>query len=592
MQYIEYVQTDGACWFDTGIIPDLSTKVELALTPITQRNYPWLVFIGAQNNDDSSDTFQIRRNNRNNNFEPKVDSQYTNVDYTQDTRYELSLDKDNFVVNGDSYSIGATSMDACNYTLFISAVHNPIWETGGNGSGVPYRASSAKFEEIKIYKNNVLVGDFRPANNNGSIGFYDTISQTFKANLGTGTPVAGPSLSSIIATASKTSLAATGETINISVSCENAWTSTQTGEWLTLSSTGDTGGTTITATAPSYSGATARETTITFLDTTTNDTAVITIKQKKYTSGQPVYLGGNEVTELYLGETAIAEAYLGENLVYSSGPFQGLKISPRSISFNPESLTANLKIKSSESWAITLPAWVGASSTSGNSGETTITLTATAQTANTSGSIVVTSSTYTASGAVSYSLGTPYIDVIGKLGIVTDFYVGQFYRNDNYIKFEVAVKGSATTTNKTYLYETNPTSPWFSMEGFVTNNHPYVNMASTTGALNGSTGGNGLDHPWTIIVDNGSGESIIDGATAQRKNISGNWPADNTPLIFFGTNSTNTRTRFYYMKIWDRSGNLVKHFVPDPSGSIKDLVSGTVYSITDTGSSTYGLELN
>lgn len=404
MQYIEYVQTDGACWFDTGIIPDLSTKVELALTPITQRNYPWLVFIGAQNNDDSSDTFQIRRNNKNNNFEPKVDSQYTNVDYTQDTRYELSLDKDNFVVNGDSYSIGATSMDACNYTLFISAVHNPIWETGSNGSGVPYRASSAKFEEIKIYKNNVLVGDFRPANNNGSIGFYDTISQTFKANLGTGTPVAGPSLSSIIATASKTSLAATGETINISVSCENAWTSTQTGEWLTLSSTGDTGGTTITATAPSYSGATARETTITFLDTTTNDTAVITIKQKKYTSGQPVYLGGNEVTELYLGETAIAEAYLGEDLVFSSGPFQGLKISPRSISFNKTDLTKTVKVKSSESWTMVIPAWVSASTLAGDSGVTDITFTTTVQTADTSGTVVVTSTNYEASANCQYLL--------------------------------------------------------------------------------------------------------------------------------------------------------------------------------------------
>ena len=113
-------------------------------------------------------------------------------------------------------------------------------------------------------------------------------------------------------------------------------------------------------------------------------------------------LGNDEILECYIGSDAITEAYLGEDLVFSSGPFQGLKISPRSISFNSESLTANLKIKSSESWAMTLPDWVGASSTTGDSGETIITLTATAQTANTQGTIVVDSANYSASVNVNF----------------------------------------------------------------------------------------------------------------------------------------------------------------------------------------------
>lgn len=211
----------------------------------------------------------------------------------------------------------------------------------------------------------------------------------------------------IYATPSKTVLANAGETINIAVVCENAWTVTGN-TWLTLSSTGDTGSTTITATAPDYSaGTSARTDTLTFSNTVTGDEAEITIKQKKYSSGQPVYLGGDEVTELYLGGNAVSEAYLGEDLVFSSGPFAGLKVSPKSLYFDSSNLTASVKVKASESWTMTTPAWISASTLSGDAGETIVTLTATAQSADTTGTIEVASANYSASTTASYALFTP-----------------------------------------------------------------------------------------------------------------------------------------------------------------------------------------
>ena len=168
--------------------------------------------------------------------------------------------------------------------------------------------SNTKIGRLKVYNNDVLVADFRPAQDNGSVGFYDEVGQVFYDSDGEQPWIAGPSLSSIVAEPSKTSLAATGETINIVVDCENAWT--VTGDtWLTLSSTGDTGSTTITATAPSYTGATARTETLTFTDSVTGDEAEITIKQKKYSTGQPFYLGGDEITEIYLGGDTISESW-------------------------------------------------------------------------------------------------------------------------------------------------------------------------------------------------------------------------------------------------------------------------------------------
>ena len=263
--------------------------------------------------------------------------------------------------------------------------------------------ANTKIGRLKVWLNDRLYADFVPAEDNGIVGFYDEVGQVFYDSDGSQPWIAGPEVASISVSASNTFLAAAGETISIEVSTENAWTLTTSGDtFLTFSSTGDTSGATITATAPNYSGSTAREEIIIFTDTNTSDTAEITIKQKKYSAGQPVYLGGAEVTELYLGDHQINEAYLGDVQVFSSGPFQGLKLSPKSFSFNSGSLSAICKVKSSESWTMTVPAWLTASTLTGDTGETVVTLTTTAQTADTSGVITVTSANYSASASCEY----------------------------------------------------------------------------------------------------------------------------------------------------------------------------------------------
>ena len=117
-------------------------------------------------------------------------------------------------------------------------------------------------------------------------------------------------------------------------------------------------------------------------------------------------LGNDEILECYIGTDAITEAYLGEDLVFSSGPFEGLKVSPKSISFNSGTLTATLKVKSSEAWTATTPAWITADVSTGDTGETIITLTATTQTATTQGTITVTSANYEASASCAFNLYT------------------------------------------------------------------------------------------------------------------------------------------------------------------------------------------
>ena len=141
-----------------------------------------------------------------------------------------------------------------------------------------------------------------------------------------------------------------------------------------------------------------------FTDTDTGDEVSLTIRQKKLSNGQPFYLGTDEISEMFLGLDGILEAYFGDVLVFSSGPFQGLKIIPSSISFTDASLTASVKVKSSEAWTMTIPSWISASVLTGDTGETIVALTATAQTATTTDTISVTTANYSGSVTASFSV--------------------------------------------------------------------------------------------------------------------------------------------------------------------------------------------
>lgn len=283
-----------------------------------------------------------------------------------------------------------------------------------------------KIYYIDIYEDGTIVKQYRPALDANDVPcLYEELGGTYHYNYDSNKVLTvGPVLSSINAIPSKSSLSNEGETISIEVECENAWTVSQLDNWLTLSSTGDTSGTTITATAPSYSEATARVDTLTFTDSVTGDEVEITIRQKKYSTGQPMYLGADEISEIYLGEDAISEAYLGDVLVYSSGPFMGLKVYPNTVSFNNGSLTADIKVKSSEAWTMTVPSWISASVLTGGTGETTVTLTATTQSSGIQDTITVSSANYSASTYANYDL-VQFVDYVHSLSMGNN--------NENYL---------------------------------------------------------------------------------------------------------------------------------------------------------------
>lgn len=404
MQYIEYIQNGSTSALTTGwhiplnYHPTSRTDVMMRCKIDVNNSSNYFngdILIGAKGGNGNFFRFFGYQNNRMTFDCPNDGNARVNTNYTGMTEWEISCI--NKVVTLKNRTANLTTTASTNLTI----TWNEDWCVWNNSV-----VNGTRVYYIEIYEAGVLVKDFRPAiDNNNVVCLYEKLGGTYHYNSGN-TLIGGPFLSSISVIPSSTSIKASGGTFSLEVSCQNAWTLSTSGDsFLTFSSTGDTSGVTITASASSYSGVTDMLEYLTFTDTVTGDIAELTIKQKKYVSGQPVYLGSNEVTELYLGSVSISEAYLGTELVYSSGPFVGLKVSPKSIVFKSTVLESKIKIKSSEPWTMTVPAWITAESLTGDTGTTEIGLTATTQVSAVSATVAVVTNSFSASCDVDYKLG-------------------------------------------------------------------------------------------------------------------------------------------------------------------------------------------
>lgn len=197
----------------------------------------------------------------------------------------------------------------------------------------------------------------------------------------------------------------TGGTETVEIEAETSWTAS-TPSFVSVSpSTGDTGTTQVTISCPSYTGETRREDVITFTD---NDDYTLTFKARQNGNSagfSNIYLGDNNLLSntIYLGDNAVNTIYLGEEIIYSNGPFVGLKAAPQSLTLTNLANTANITIRSSEDWTITDDSggWLSYSTTTGTTGKTVVTVTASTTQAERTATITVTSANYSATVGVS-----------------------------------------------------------------------------------------------------------------------------------------------------------------------------------------------
>ncbi len=191
---LEYLESTGTQWIDTGITPTNNTGVTIDFQ-YTNTSGTEQLLCGAVGNN-----FVIDR----------VASQFAyayrtgygldelfNVTTTElTTRYTATL---NWKNDGIFHMGNITSK--LNSINFTSTCHFYIFAGGydrsSNGVNMPMYG---RVYSTKLSNNGSIIADFIPArrNSDGELGMYDTVSGTFFTNAGTGTFIAGPEISSNI----------------------------------------------------------------------------------------------------------------------------------------------------------------------------------------------------------------------------------------------------------------------------------------------------------------------------------------------------------------------------------------------------------
>ena len=182
---LEYIQSSGTQYIDTGFKPNQDTRVvtkfDMIQTDTAWRKL-WGSGSGSYNLDfalwnDGTTKLQSYYGTKTNSAVP-ITSMSLNVDankniweYSGET---ITFDKNNFT---------------CAYSMYIFNVNKD------NSSA--YLPGMMKLYFFKIYNNEVLVRDFIPCKNpSGAIGLYDTVNNQFYQNAGSGTFIAGPEIPS------------------------------------------------------------------------------------------------------------------------------------------------------------------------------------------------------------------------------------------------------------------------------------------------------------------------------------------------------------------------------------------------------------
>ena len=181
---LEYIQSSGTQYIDTGLKPKHNTRVVMDLQLLSTAGIPYVfgTWAGGMNNCFSVYWWTDVHNS----WGVDYGTQRSAIAQTNwSKRLTVDLNQNVVTVDGVSYTLTTTTFTATN-NLFLLALNN------GN-SALDYTVG--KVYGCKIYDNGRLVRDFIPCKNaSGVIGLWDDVNSVFYQNAGTGTFTAGPAV--------------------------------------------------------------------------------------------------------------------------------------------------------------------------------------------------------------------------------------------------------------------------------------------------------------------------------------------------------------------------------------------------------------
>ena len=179
---VEYIESHGTEYIDTGFKPDSNTRVICEFMPLdSTKAYgifgsrtaylksAYNLFVG-----DTGTHFQDDYNN----------TSTTNVESVANTLYVIDKNKNVSTINGTQNSVAYSSFEV-EYSMYLFGVNT-------SGAVNSAQLSTLRMYSCSIYDNDILVRYYIPCTNSaGIVGLYDTVSGVFYTNAGTGSFTAG-----------------------------------------------------------------------------------------------------------------------------------------------------------------------------------------------------------------------------------------------------------------------------------------------------------------------------------------------------------------------------------------------------------------
>lgn len=182
---VEYIQSSGSQYIDTGFSPNENSRIFVDLDLLTQ-NTAYIGLFGCRTASNSG--FLVFARTGSPAYQSDFGTEQLYSDGTAFGRHTIDKNKQQFYVDGVLKSTHSAASLNVGYNAFLFAINKA-------GTAMSGYFCSAKLYSCQIYDNGILVRDYVPCvDPAGTAGLYDIVGNKFYGNSGSGAFTAGPVL--------------------------------------------------------------------------------------------------------------------------------------------------------------------------------------------------------------------------------------------------------------------------------------------------------------------------------------------------------------------------------------------------------------
>lgn len=179
VNYVEYIESSGTQYIDTGFKPNNNTRVVMNLLYTGSENIS--NEFGAWNSSNNASFICLTTGQ--NNLYPFYGNASQTVSVDRTARHTVDMDKNVVKMNGTTMITFNQMSFQCTYPMFLCCFNN---------AGATENMTSMRIYSCQIYDNGTLVRDFWPCYDpEGVACLYDKVEKKYYYNAGSGEFIAG-----------------------------------------------------------------------------------------------------------------------------------------------------------------------------------------------------------------------------------------------------------------------------------------------------------------------------------------------------------------------------------------------------------------